>query len=263
MYAAQDHTWVICAYRESPFLKDCIESLKAQTVQSGIRMITSTPCDYLDNLAGQYDIPLYVNTGKAGISGDWNFALSQAKTPLVTLAHQDDCYEPVYVQQMLEKVNAARRPIWYFTNYGELRNGKRVCENRLLRIKRIMLWPVRLFPMWKWARRRSLSCGNPICCPSVTYISGIMQDHPFGDHYKSNLDWEQAEILSRLPGSFVYNPHILMFHRIHEESTTSELINQHGRHQEDYEMMCKFWPKGIAKRLSKVYGASENSNKVS
>jgi hypothetical protein len=70
------------------------------------------------------------------------------------------------------------------------------------------------------------------------------------------------EKLSRLKGSFVYNPKILMYHRIHEESATTEIIGDRIRNQEDYEMMKKFWPDMIAKRLSRAYAASEKSNKV-
>ena len=45
------HTFVICAYKESAFLEECIESLEEQTVTSNIIMVTSTPCDYIINIA--------------------------------------------------------------------------------------------------------------------------------------------------------------------------------------------------------------------
>jgi len=31
-FKPQDHTFAICAYKESPYLRECIESLKKQTV---------------------------------------------------------------------------------------------------------------------------------------------------------------------------------------------------------------------------------------
>lgn len=260
MYTASDHTWVICAYGESPYLETCIQSLTAQTVRTNILMITSTPGDYLTRISEKHAIPLTVNHGEAGISGDWNFGLSQATTALVTLAHQDDIYEPAYVEEMLKSLNRARRPILYFSDYGELRDGRKVQNNRLLKIKRLMLIPLRVFPGRKWARRLSLSCGNPICCPAITYLSDIMRARPFTNRFKSNLDWEQTERLSRLRGSFVFNRRVLMYHRIHEGSTTSALIEQHERSREDYEMMRRFWPDGIARRLSRLYASSEKSN---
>ena len=35
-YKGSDHTLVICAYKESPFLEECIVSLKKQNIQSHI-----------------------------------------------------------------------------------------------------------------------------------------------------------------------------------------------------------------------------------
>ena len=87
------HNFVICAYQESPYLEECIRSLTKQTIQSPIRMVTSTPCEYIKTMAEKYKIPLYVNEGEGGIAQDWNFAMSQCNAKYVTIAHQDDIYE--------------------------------------------------------------------------------------------------------------------------------------------------------------------------
>ena len=60
------HSFVICAYKESPFLEECIVSLKKQTVESNIIMITSTPNDYIRNMAKKYEIELFINHGENG-----------------------------------------------------------------------------------------------------------------------------------------------------------------------------------------------------
>ena len=125
------HTYVICAYKESPFLEECIRSLKAQTVQSEIIMATSTPNDYIRSLADEYEIPLFVNSGPGGITQDWNFGYAQTNTPYVTIAHQDDIYLEHYTERMLAAMQRADRPLIYFTDYGELRNGAPVLENGL------------------------------------------------------------------------------------------------------------------------------------
>lgn len=261
-YTEKDHTWVICAYKESRYLEECVQSLLHQTSRSGIRIATSTPNGYIAGIAERYGLEVFVNRGKAGISGDWNFALDTAETELVTIAHQDDVYEPAYTGEMLARMNRARDAILYFTDYGELRNGERVTKNRLLRIKRLLLVPTRMMPAWKFARRLSLAFGDPICCPSITYRKSVMKDCRFSDRFRCDLDWEMEEKLSRLKGRFVYNPMILMYHRIHEESTTTEIIGEHQRTVEDYEMMKRFWPEAVARRLSKVYASSEKSNRV-
>ena len=261
-YTDKDHTWIICAYRESPFLEACIRSLKEQTVRSRILLATSTPNGTISALAEKYGIPVFINEGEKGIGGDWNFALDCAETELRTIAHQDDLYEEHYTEDLIRTVNRARDPILYFTNYGELRNDRKTEKNRLLRIKRAMLIPIRLFPRRRWARRLSLAFGNAVCCPSVTYVMSRMGDRRFGSRFASDLDWEMSEQLSREKGSFVYNPQIRMYHRIHGDSATTGLIGDHRRMQEDYEMMRKFWPDRIARRLARIYASSEKSNQV-
>ena len=37
------HTFAICAYKESKYLEECIRSLKKQTVETNIILVTSTP----------------------------------------------------------------------------------------------------------------------------------------------------------------------------------------------------------------------------
>lgn len=54
----------------------------------------------------------------------------------------------------------------------------------------------------------------------------------------------------------------LMYHRIHEESETSIIIGDNVRTKEDYEMFCMFWPKPIAKVLTRFYASSQKSNDV-
>lgn len=263
-YTNLNHTYAVCAYKESAYLEECVKSLLAQTVKSNIFIATSTPNEHITAVASKYGLEVLVNDGEKGIGGDWNFAYNSAKTPLVTIAHQDDIYEPRYTESMLEFVNASENPIIYFCSYGELRDGKKVYDNKLLKIKKIMLSPlkVKAFRTSKWVRRRILSFGCPICCPSVTYIKDAVGDTPFTNSYLSNIDWQQWEIQSVKKGSFVYNKEPLMCHRIHGGSTTSEIIGDNKRSKEDYDMFLKFWPKSIAKPLSKVYAKSEKSNNV-
>ena len=63
-------------------------------------MATSTPNEWIQGLAEKYEIPLYINTGEGGIAQDWNFAYRQAKTDYITIAHQDDIYEPNYLKMI-------------------------------------------------------------------------------------------------------------------------------------------------------------------
>lgn len=259
-----NHTFVICAYKESPFLEECILSLMAQKEKSEILMVTSTPNESVTALADKYQIPLYVNEGEGGIAQDWNFGLGKVKTRYATIAHQDDIYEPCYSRKVIAAMEEEQTPIIAFTDYSEIRNGEKVHDVPMLKIKRKMLHPF----LWrgaaksKFIRRRILSMGDPICCPSVCFCLQNIQQPIFRNGYRSCEDWEAWEKLSRLNGSFSYIPYSLMAHRIHENSATTAVIQDNVRTRENYEMYCKFWPPFIAKLINHFYVKSEKSNEL-
>ena len=260
-----EHTFVICAYKESPYLEACVQSLLAQTKPARILISTATPNDHIHSVARRYGLEVRINTGDHGIAQDWNFALAQAETPYVTLAHQDDVYEPEYLSSVMDALRKAKEPIIAFSDYYEIRGGQRVDADTsgLLRIKKMLLSPLKggFGQSSVWLRRRSLSFGNAICCPSVTYVMERMPEEVFHPQYRSNVDWQTWERLSRLSGRFVYLPRPLMGHRVHPGSTTTEVIGDgSGRTQEDYEMLRCFWPAPLAKLLLHFYSKSQSSN---
>lgn len=258
------HVFALCAYGESEYLEECIKSLKAQTVPSNIILATATPNSYIKGLCEKYKIPMFINTKEHGITQDWNFAYAHADAEYVTITHQDDVYCEEYAENVIQCLDNAKNPIIFFSDYGELRNGKRVDENRLLKIKRIMLLPLRWRKLWnnRFVRRRILSLGSPICCPSVTFVKKNCPEVVFQHGYRADEDWQAWELLSKRKGAFVYCKNIMMYHRIHEDSETSKILGDNARSREDLEMFQKFWPAPIAKLLAKLYSSSEKSNNL-
>lgn len=263
-YPRSVHSFVVCAYGDSPYLEECIRSLRNQTCRSRILMATSTPNDRIRSLAEKYGLPLYINSGEKGLAGDWNFAFRCARTPLVTLAHQDDRYYPDYTERVLKALRNCRHPLLVFTNYNELRRGRTVSHNRLLRIKRRMLLVMKFSPFRRsrLVRRGILSLGNAICCPSVTLVKENLPGFAFRNNMKSNIDWQAWEEISWRKGEFVYVPAACMEHRIHEESATSGLLEEDGRRREDLQVLERFWPKWIAGIIEHFYQKAEESNEL-
>lgn len=262
MYKETNHTFVVCAYGESPFLEDCLLSLSIQTNFSNAVIATSTPNGMIDELAKKFNIPVCVNYGESGIAGDWNFALSCAKTSLVTIAHQDDVYSDHYVEWMLESLNRASRPLLYFTNYGEIRDSAYIDNSTMNSVKRALLKPLELKSLQGsvLVKRGVISLGNSICCPSVTYCMDALPRPVFSSGMRSNLDWEAWERFSRLEGEFVYDNRIGMYHRIHNDSETSACIVDDTRTKEDLMMLKKFWPDPIANLINKAYTKAQRYN---
>ena len=259
-----NHAFVICAYKESPYLEECIRSLMNQTVKSRILIATSTPNDYIQKLADKYRLELFMNQEKSSLAGDWNFALQLPDVQLVTIAHQDDIYFQDYLESVIHYYHESKSPIILFTDYYEIREGKIVKSNQLLRVKRLLLSPLRIRKLWssRFVRRRILSMGSAICCPSVTLVKEKISGQVFRNNMKSNIDWQAWEELSWEKGDFVYISHPLMGHRIHEESTTSELLAQSARRKEDLYMYKKFWPGFVAEFIEYFYCKNERSNRI-
>lgn len=252
-----NHTFVICAYGDSPYLEECILSLKQQTQPSTLILYTSTPSDYISNLCERYGIPVYTGVG-GSIGTDWNNALSFVETQYATIAHQDDYYEPTYVEEVMKKLSP--NTLIAFSDYYEFKGGRKVRENTNLKIKRLMLNTLSLFPNLRWWRRRILAFGNPISCPAVTYNLARLADFTFDSQMRVSIDWYAWSQIAIYEGSFDYIPKQLMFHRIHGESETSQTIKDSTRSKEDLFMYEQFWPKSIARWISRQYERSQKSN---
>lgn len=260
-----EHTFAICAYGKSPFLRECIESVLGQRdVASEVFVATSTPSTWLEDVVREYGLSVYVNPGEGGIGPDWNFAYSKARGKYVTIAHQDDLYCDGYTADAVSRLSVTKSPLMYFCNYGELRNGVKTDTNLNLRIKRMLLAPLMVGKLagTTFAKRFSLAFGNAICCPSVCLNHEMLPDPPFRTDMKNALDWDLWERLSREYGAFCYSPRILMYHRIHEESATTENIFDNVRADEDIKMLERFWPSPVAHIINKAYSHSMDSNHV-
>lgn len=260
------HTFVVLAYKESQYLENCILSVLNQDFKSKVVIATSTPNQYIQNLADKYSIDIVINKKIGmGIGYDFDFARLAADSKLITVAHQDDTYDRDYSKKIVEAYKKRKDALIIFSNYYEIRNDEKVYNNLNLKIKSILLTPLRIpiIKNLKFFKRLVLSFGDPICCPAVTFInSNIKEKRIFDSDFKCNIDWYAWEKLSNKKGKFVYLNKKMMGHRVHEESTTSIILEENLRTIEDLEMLECFWPKGIAKLINRFYSNAEKSNKL-
>lgn len=255
------HTFAVCAYKESPFLEECIISLKKQIVPSTIIVCTSTPCTFIEELTTKYDLPLYVRDGKSDIRDDWNFAYNMAKSDYVTIAHQDDVYSSHYAEEMRKKITNPDEATIYLTDYLPLKSDMSTKKDLNVRIKRLLRFPLRFncLARYSWIRRLTLSFGNSICCPSVTYNKKKLGASLFVSEFKFNIDWDTFMSLARKDGSFAYTDMPLTYYRIHDGATTKEFINDNRRLKEDTAMFKKIWPGWFARLLMIIYKEAYNT----
>ena len=228
-YQNTDHTFAVCAYKESPYLESCIKSLVNQKVKSNIIVCTSTPCEFIENMAKKYDIPYYVREGKSDICDDWNFSVACTKTNYVTVAHQDDVYNEHYVEELLKHIPDEKMSIFIAMRCKKLAASK-------------------------WWRRRILSLGNSICCPGVTYNKSVVGLPIFTSKMKFCIDWDTFLKCAEIKNShFAYCDTPIIYYRIHDGATSKEFIVDHRRIKEDTDMFNKFWPSFLTKIIMVFY----------
>ncbi len=253
------HTFVVMAYGDSEHIEACIRSLKAQTCKSEILMTTSTPSEFLTAVAQKYDISLKINEQSSGIATDWQFAVNACSTPYFTLAHQDDVYYEGYTQSLLPMMESS---IISFCNYEELVGRVLRRGTKMLKIKRLLLWPFvfKKSIKWRFMKKLVLRFGSPVCCPAVMYNRKLSDGPIFDASYKNNLDWDAWLRFADMKGGFSYSRDVLMAHRIHDGSETTKQIEGGGRAHEDLMIFRRMWPNCIAKKLAKFYAKSYDSN---
>ena len=266
MYKSQDHTFVVCAYKENPFLETTVRTLLDQTMPCKVLISTSTHNDHIESVAEACGVPFIVNPHPHLAGDDWNFGYDSVETPLVTIAHQDDYYDPRFLETVLAALNRrdGDNTLLSFTDYFEIRDGEKVESNLLLNIKRVMNAPLRsdLLNASPFVKKRILSLGSSICCPAVTLVKENLGPHVFDTTFKNSCDYKTWVDLAKIKGRFVYVPEKLVGHRIYAESATSLNLSENIRKAEDAEILSELWPRHIARLVNSVYALSEKSNEL-
>lgn len=265
-YMPKDHTFVICAYGENPYLRNAVESIMNQEVLGDVFISTATPNEYITSIASEYNLDIKINTDAKTAAKNWNNGYNAAKTEFVTIVHQDDIYQPDYLKKLLETANkySLQDIVILFTDYCELRGESVIKTYRMLKIKRAMNKPFKyaFFNSIKAVKKGILAFGNPICCPSVTVNKRLAGDSVFSEDIICSFDYLTWVNLASKPGRFVYIPEQLLIRRIHKDSGISE-FNESGLRRSDDQMIFNLlWPKPIGNIVAKIYSLAEKENKI-
>ena len=260
-----DHCFVIPAYQNAAFLEKCIESLLKQSIKSDIVIATSTPTEFTRSIADKYNIPYFINENiNAGIANDWNFALSNATTNLVTIAHQDDIYEEEFSKKAIEVYHQYADFQICFTDYTDLFD-QTIKRNSIYQlIKRLLLAPI-LFSKESsssFVKKWLIAFGNPISCPTVTFNKSKIGAFSFNPNYRCVVDWFAWLELSQQKGRFVYINQPLIQHRIHGKSATTNEMKDGARTKEERKILSIIWGTSIGRIIAFVYQLSHLQNQT-
>lgn len=257
------HTYVVLAYKESPYLEECVKSVLNQKYKSSVVIATSTPNKYIETIAKKYDIGIHARPEKdqkQGAASDFNYALSTSTTTLTTIVNHDEIYNYDYSSEVVNYYETHKDSSIIFTQYYEIKDKETVYKSLNFSIKAFLLLPLNISNKSKFIKRLCLRFGNPIGCPATTFVSGHFSYPVFAPELKASFDYWAWEKLSNEKYAFGYIKKPLMGHRIHSESITTGALQDDIRIKEDIVVFSKFWPKPIAVLLSKFYKLSEKSN---
>jgi len=237
-----------------------------QTIKSRVLISTSTPNDVIYGAAKKYGIEVRINPSGGTSARDWNFAYVQADTDYVTLAHQDDVYEPEFAEKTIGALENSKNPVIAYTDYYEIRHaengapGVRTEKNKIHAIKRLMLNTINIAKGSMWLRNRILSLGYPMCCAGTTYVKRRFPTIDFIPDWHNSHDWDSVIKLASEKGDFLYIKEMLIGHRIYLESQTTNTIRSGIRYREDLECFRHYWREPFASALMKQYAKSYKSN---
>ena len=265
------HAFVICAYKKSPYLEFCMQSLRRQSVKSDIYLVTSTPSEYIENLADKYRIPVFIREGASSLKEDWLFGwrLAGKEHSLVTIAHQDDKYHPNYTEELLKAYEKWPDLTVFCSDYavlktegGTLTDGtgypgttELIYNDKVRYVKKLLRLPLRIRSLadQTFMKKSVLMFGNSICCPSCTYNHDIIGDDMFRSDMEFALDWDNLYELAQKPGRFICSERPLIAYRVHDGATTKACIEDNRRSKDEFAMFRKIWPEWIVKILMRYY----------
>jgi len=248
------HTFVICSYKKGKYLEKCILSLINQKEKSRIIIATSTPNDYISDLAKKYNIEVFVNKESLGIQKDWEYAINSANSDFVTICHHDDIYKENYYLEV-KKYFDKKSVLYIHTGYFDIDDNDREYIARNNRIKRLLLFTskLKLFQSTRFGKMFYLRFGSTITCPSITYNTNLLKKPLFDSKLKYNVDWDFFYKCAKQKGRVIYNSKRLISKRISTEQETSKDISNGLRYNEDVIMFRKFWPNFVTKIILKFY----------
>ena len=247
---------MVPAYGESPYLCECLDSLKSQSIPVDVLIVTSTPNKAIKLSALRYGLPVLVNPKGGTIANDWNFALKQGQSHLLILAHQDDIYHSDFAKCTFDFFARHQNCAIAFTDSNELINNQLMVNNSSELVKKFLrkiAFGFRQTIHHNFHLRLLLGLGCSISCPSVIFNRAVIPDFCFSDDFSVNLDWDAWSRLGKSGLKFGYIRGDLLTHRIHAGAETQLGIADQRREREDSIIFLRYWPPFIAKLLLKFY----------
>ncbi|MGC6489346.1 MAG: glycosyltransferase family 2 protein [Planctomycetota bacterium] len=230
-------------------LRPLLESLLAQSEPAvRIALIDDASQDGSVALAREVAgarVDVHENPSALGIGGNWNRCAELVDTPYFCIAHQDDVYEPRFVERMCDELDANPGAGMVHCRAAAIDGDGRPHSSPAERYKE---------HFWRaghgdgraeqYAR---LWSGNYICCPSVVYrTAAFRQAGPFRVDLQFALDWEYWFRMLRGGHDIAELGEVLLQYRRHPTAATRAATSEQWRFAEELAVLAEARAEGVA-----------------
>lgn len=233
------HTFIVLAHGESDDLEECIKSVINQSSKSNILIATSTPNNYILDLASKYSLGVVVNEEESNKGSDFNFAINASNSKLVTIAHQDDLYDRNYTKEILKCFRKNKDATIIFTDNYEIKDDIKITKSKELFYQKWYLFPLKFSFLQnkKLFKTRALRKKKYICTSSITFNKKEFNHDLFPTNFIYDNDWQGLVDLASINSKFVYLPKKLVGYRLIEKE------NNNLKDEEDLIVRKNLYPK--------------------
>lgn len=249
---------VIPVFNGSRFLRRTIDSLRAQTIRDfPLICIDDASTDDSMAIAHTAGVPVLQNRERRGLAANWNRAIDVADTEYFVIAHQDDVYEPAYLETMLRVIEPRPRAFAVHCKVQTIdERGETTAHPAALFKERF--WtsddPMEREPR---AEVSMLQRGNYVVAPTVLFRrSAVMRVGPFNERYAFVTDWEYWMRGALAGFTFPGVQERLVSFRRHEETATRAHERTMRRYEEELELLQ--WLDAL-RPGARAYAAIENT----
>lgn len=249
-------TFAIPYYRGLDYLREAIESVRAQTVQDWELVVVDDcgPEPAAEVVSSLMDRRIrYVrNETNLGLAGNWNECVRQAAAPLVTVLHGDDRLLPQYAERVLEAYAAHPEVATVFTDAVIIDEAGRPTTTLADQVKQRMPRPKDDHPLHGDADLAGLVRGNYIVCPSMCLDVAAVGRSPFDATLRFVPDWDFTVRLL-MDGAQLWGIRTpLLEYRRHGGSQTSILTEEASRFAEEVEFLKRVEAEARARGLHRT-----------
>ena len=173
------------------------------------------------------------NDQDISMAGNWNFAVSQAKSEFVTLLHDDDLLAPNYVEQMLTLVNQYPNSTAYYCDVKLINSKGNATWTVADKIKGLLRPNEHISHLIGDEGLSSLLKGCYIFCPTICYRKSKITEKMFNKKWQMVADLQcYVDLLTS--GQLITGVKEKLYcYRRHDANQTSKLTQTMLRFQEE------------------------------